>query len=71
MHLSCWDSRISPVPGAPVFTSPVCIAADFLRSERRRVEVTTFSPVRTVGFHGKVRGRKRIFVLDQPALTES
>lgn len=57
--------------GAPAFTSPVCTAAEFLRSERRRVEVIIFSPMRIVGFHRKVRGRKRNFVLDQPAQTES
>ena len=71
MYLSRWEGGISPVLEAPAFTSAMCTAADFLRSERRRVEVIVFSPMRTVGFHRKVRGRKRNFVLDQPALTES
>lgn len=56
--------------GAPAFTSPMCTAAEFLRSERQRVEVITFSPMGTVGFHRKVRGRKRNFVLDQPVQTK-
>lgn len=58
MYLSRWDSRISPVLGAPACTSAMRTAADFLRSERRRVEVIIFSPARTVGLSQEGQRKK-------------